>query len=90
MNSYIISYELVGVVNHIFLQNLHGAIKSYGTWAHITDSCWAIKTAASAIAVRDHLHGFMRHGDRLIVVQTAHIAAWNNTMCDSNWLQENI
>ena len=91
MNSLVISYDITkdGNEDSVY-SNLYDAIKAYGIWAHITDSCWAIKTDRSAVEVRDALLRLMRKIDRLFVVQTAHIAAWNNTMCRNDWLQENI
>ena len=91
MNSFVISYDIVAdsTSGEVYTR-LYEAIKAYGTWAHITDSCWAIKTDFSAVNVRDALLKLMRSYDRLFVVQTAHIAAWNNTMCKNDWLKENI
>ena len=91
MNSFIITYDVAktGDYSNVYAA-LYEAIKSYGTWAHITESCWAIKTDLSVVAVRDNLLRLMRQGDRLMVVQTAHVAAWNNTICNNDWLKENI
>ena len=91
MNSLVISYDITkdGNENSVY-QSLYDAIKAYGTWAHITDSCWAIKTEHSAAEVRDSLLSLLCSSDRLFVVQTAHIAAWNNTFCSNDWLKENI
>ena len=91
MNSLVISYEIANDAGKARVcQALSTTIRAYGIWAHITDSCWAIKTERSAKEVRDELRQMMREVDRLFVVQTAHIAAWNNTMCRNDWLQENI
>lgn len=91
MNSIVISYDVAkdGGESSIY-QQLYAAIRAYGTWAHIMDSCWAIKTEHSTVEVRDALLGLLRPQDRLIVVQTAHIAAWKNVMCSNDWLKENI
>ncbi len=91
MNSLIISYDITkdGNENAVY-PILYAAIKAYGIWAHIMDSCWAIKTERSAVEVRDALLGLLRPSDRLLVVQTSHIAAWNNAMCRNEWLKENI
>ena len=91
MNSLVISYDVVkdGQENVIY-SRLYDAIRAYGTWAHIMDSCWAIKTELLAVDVRDALLRLLRPQDRLIVVQTAHIAAWKNVMCSNDWLKENI
>ena len=91
MNSLVISYEVSNDSGKDRVcQALNEAIRAYGIWAHITDLCWAIKTERSAVEVRDALCVLMRETDRLFVVQTAHIAAWNNAMCRNDWLQENI
>lgn len=91
MNSFVISYDVTkdGNEDSVY-QNLYNAIKAYGTWAHITDSCWAIKSEQSVVEVRDALLRVLRPSDRLFVVQTAHIAAWSNTFCRNDWLKENI
>lgn len=91
MNSLVISYDIVAdSTSADVYTRLYEAIKGYGTWAHITESCWAIKTDCSAVDVRNNLLGIIRSTDRLFVVQTAHIAAWNNTLCRNDWLKENI
>lgn len=91
MNSLVISYDITkdGNEDSVY-SNLYDAIKAYSTWAHITDSCWAIKTERSAVEVRDTLLRLLRPSDRLFVVQTAHIAAWHNAFCRNDWLKENI
>ena len=91
MNSYLITYDIQKTANYESVYNaIYDAIRSYGVWAHITESCWAVKTSLSAVAVRDNLLRLLRNGDRLMVVQTAHIAAWSNAMCNNDWLKENI
>ena len=91
MNSLVISYELSNDGGQALVrQGLAAAIRAYGIWAHITDSCWAIKTECTAVEVRDALLKLLRSSDRLFVVQTVHIAAWNNVMCRNEWLKENI
>ena len=91
MNSYVIVYDIVAdaTATEVY-SRLYEAIRAYGTWAHITESCWAIKTESSTVDVRDALLRLMRPTDRLFVVQTSHIAAWNNTLCKNDWLKENI
>lgn len=91
MNSYLITYDIEKTGDYGSVYNaMYEEIKAYGIWAHITDSCWAIKTNLPVVAVRDNLLRILRRGDRLMVVQTAHIAAWSNTMCNNDWLKENI
>lgn len=87
MNTFVISYDLPENSDY---QSLIDRIKKYGTWARITQSTWAIVTDDTASTVRDELKAYIPEKSRLIVVQTAHVAAWKNTMCTNDWLQKNI
>lgn len=87
MASYIISYDLPEGSGY---QDLIDRIKKYGTWAHITQSTWAVVTDDLASTIRDSLNQFIPEGGRLIVVKTANVAAWSNTLCTNEWLQKNI
>ena len=87
MDSYIISYDIPKGSNY---DELIGRIKQYGTWAHITESTWAVVSCDSASDIRDALNSFIPDGGRLIVVQSANVAAWNNAMCTNEWLHKNI
>ena len=87
MASFIISYDIPEGSDY---QSLIKRIKQYGTWAHITLSTWAIVSSENASAIRDELNAYMPEDGRLIVVQSANIAAWKNTMCTNEWLQKNI
>lgn len=87
MASYVISYDLPEGSEY---QPLIDRIKQYGTWAHVTQSTWVVVTEDTAKTIRDALNAFIPEGGRLLVVQSAHIAAWNNAMCTNDWLQKNI
>ena len=50
-NTYVISYDLPAGSDY---EPLYKAIKTYGTWAHITQSTWAIKTTEDPPKVRDN------------------------------------
>lgn len=69
---------------------LYEAIKSYGPWAHITESTWFIKTDATCVQVRDKLLSVMDTNDRLFVGELSGVAAWHNTICDSEFLKKNL
>ena len=91
MNSFIVSFDVSPTGNNMEVYNaVVERIKAYGIWAHITSSCWALRTDATAVNVRDFLLAVMRQEDRLCVVQTAHVAAWSNPMCNNEWLRGNI
>ena len=77
-NTFLISYDLSDSERY---QALYDRIKKYKTWAHITESTWAVVTEATAVELRDELIKIAGADTRLIVVQSAHVAAWNNALC---------
>ena len=87
MKCYIISYDLRNRRNY---DSLYEAIRSYGTWAKITESTWAIVTAQSAVQIRTFLLGHMDGDDRLFVIKSGYEAAWIRTICEDSWLKENL
>ena len=66
------------------------AIKSYGTWAHINESTWAVVSEKTAPDIRDHLGKFFPSGSRLFVIKSGVAAAWKNTICSNEWLKKNL
>ena len=87
MQCYIISYDLRNQKDY---QSLYEVIKSYGTWAHISESIWAVSTSSSAKQIRDHLSNVMDGDDRLFVVKSGVEAAWKNVICKDQWLKNNL
>lgn len=57
-------------------QSLYDAIMSYGSYAHVNESVWAIATQYSSAQVRDHLLQHIDENDALIVARLAGEAAW--------------
>jgi len=88
MNSMIIEYDLCSPGRNY--DELYKAIKAYGTWAHITESAWFIKTNNTCVEVRDNLLAHMDSNDRLFVGMLSGIAAWNNVICSNDFLRENL
>ncbi len=74
MATHIITYDLSAPGRNY--DELYKRIKAYGDWAHITESSWAVKTADTAVAVRDNLWGAMDNNDKLLVAQLSGNAAW--------------
>jgi len=87
MACYIISYDLVSDRDY---ESLYKAIKSYGTWAHITESTWAVVTNQNATQIRDYLLKFVDADDRIFVVRSGSAAAWKNVICKNEWLKGNL
>lgn len=80
---------IVGL-NNIPSEQLTAAIKSYGTWAKITDTVWAVTTKKTAAEVRDHLSEKITTGGRIIVIKSGVEAAWKNVHCTNEWLKTNL
>lgn len=88
MTSKVIEYDLRTPGRNY--DDLYAAIKSYGQWAHLTESTWFIKTDESCVQVRDKLMSVMDSNDRLFVGELTGCAAWHNTICDNNYLRNNL
>jgi hypothetical protein len=87
MACYIVSYDLRKQRNY---DALYEAIKSYGTWAHILESVWAIVTSHTAAEVREHLSKFTDSDDGLFVIKSGKEAAWIGVTCKNEWLKQNV
>ena len=87
MTSMIIEYDLRSPGRNY--DDLYRAIKSYGAWAHITESTW-FKTSESCVQVRDKLLAHMDGNDSIFVAVLTGVAAWNNVLCDSEYLKKNL
>lgn len=87
--TFIISYDLNNGSSEDY-DNVYEIIKDYGTWAHITDSTWAIVTTERAKEVRDKLIELMPSGSSLFVVKTGGVSAWRNVQCSNEWLKKHL
>lgn len=67
MAVYLITYDLNKPGQKY--EDLHKAIKSYGTWAHHLDSTWIIETSSSLQVVADHLVNQIDNSDTLLVIE---------------------
>ena len=84
---YIISYDLADGGDY---DKLFEKLKSYSGWAHITESTWAVLTTKEASEIRDEIEELLVEGSRLIVVESANVAAWRNPICSNKWLKDNV
>jgi hypothetical protein len=85
MPCYIISYDLPKEADAKPLQE---AIKKYGTWAHITDTTWAVVTEQKSTEIREKLTPYLPQGSRLFVVKSGTAAAWRNVIARNEWLKK--
>lgn len=88
MASKIITYDLCSPGRNY--DDLYKAIKAYGTWAHITESTWFVKTDDSCTQIRDNLLSHIDSNDRLFVGELTGTAAWHNVICKNEFLKENL
>ena len=89
MTKYVITYDLSQPGRNY--NALYGRIKSYGTYAQITESTWIIASTQTAAEVRDNLGSTMDNNDKLFVSVVSVPAAWIG-LDDSiaTWLQQNL
>ena len=87
--TYLISYDLKTEQESNY-ENIFKYIKNYGTWAHITESLWAIKTEKTSVEIRDEMLKEMPEGSSLFIVKSGGIAAWSNVLCRNVWLKNNL
>lgn len=89
MAAYIITYDL-SMPGRSYNQ-LYDRIKSFGTWAAITESSWLIVTEANSVNIRDHLSPTIDRNDKLLVGGPIEEAAWIGLTDDiAEWLMRNI
>jgi hypothetical protein len=85
--TYLISYDSADTADY---DPLYKAIKSFGAWAHITESLWAVKTEKTAVEIRDRLLKELREDSRILVVKSGVESAWRNPICSNQWLKEHL
>lgn len=87
MSRMIITYDLSNPGRDY--DTLIARIKSYGAWAHITESSWAIVTNHTPVGVRDNLKAAIDDNDKLLVGILG-TAAWIRLPSNvSDWLKKN-
>lgn len=88
MNKFLVTYDFVGTdETSADYERLIEKIKSYSRWGKIQKSVWLIGSTDSATAVRDALWRYMDANDRLFVIRVTGTAAWQNSLCPSDWLK---
>ncbi len=91
MSTYVVGYDIHPTMGETYSE-LIDAIKKVGTnWWHHLDSTWVVVTDKSAVQVRDALRKHLRADDQLLVVESAHVAAWAgfSEKCGV-WLKSNV
>lgn len=88
MSSKIITYDLCAPGRNY--DKLIDHLKTYPSWARITESTWFISNSDSSSALRDKLASYIDSNDRLFVAELTGVAAWQNVRCKSDYLKNNL
>ncbi|QBX93225.1 SinR family protein [Lactiplantibacillus plantarum] len=84
---YLISYDLESSSENY--EELITAIKSFGGWADLTQSCWCITSGLSAKSIRNHLVKYINENDKLFVAKLSGEAAWHGFTDDvKTWIKK--
>lgn len=87
MPSFIVSYDLISNKDY---SKLYEAIRNYGSYAHVLESVWIIKSSSSSSNIRDNLKSYLDSDDKLFVAKLTGESAWKNLPKDvSDWIKNN-
>jgi len=87
MTTYVVAYDLINPGQKY--ECLRHKLEAYGTYWHIQQSVWLIKTSATAVQIRDNLNSCIDANDKLIVAGLTGEAAWaGHDAHNSRWLRE--
>lgn len=88
MALYQVSYDLRKIRDY---HALYERIRSYGSYAHVLESSWIIRTNRSSAEITNHLAEMMDEDDGLLVVELTGEAGWRGLRDDryggtSRWI----
>jgi hypothetical protein len=84
---YLISFDMADGGDY---DTIVEAVKAYGTWAHVTESTWAVVSKDNHKEIRDDLRQYLPEGSRLFVVESGVAAAWQDVICRGDWLRKRL
>lgn len=85
----IISYDIKNSEEYDY-EFLYKYFKSFGTWASITESLWAIKTEKSVSEIRDEVKNIVPDETAIFISKSSGVAAWSHVNCSNKWLKEHF
>lgn len=66
-------------------------LRSFPKFGRITDNAYAIVAAnESATDIRNNVNQLKEAGDKIFVIKSGVVAAWNNADASSEWLKANL
>lgn len=87
--TFLVSYDLNDAEPDVY-EKLSDFFESFGTWAHINESLWAIKTEKNAVEIRDAISKLIPSKSRIFIVKSGIASAWSNVICSNKWLKDNL
>lgn len=88
MSSKIITYDLCAPGRNY--DKLIEHLKTYPSWARVTESTWFVSSSDSCVTLRDKLKLYIDSNDRLFVAELTGVVAWLNVRCNSDYLKNNL
>lgn len=89
MSVYAVSYDLHDPGQDY--EDLHEAIKDFGSWWHHLESTWLVDTTSSASDIRDDLKPYLDSNDELLVVRLSGAwATWGVNDSGNDWLHDHL
>ena len=86
--SKIVSYDLCKPGKNY--DDLYKYIRNFSSWAHITESTWFVSSDKSCADIRDEIKNIVDSNDKIFVAELTGVAAWNNVLCQSDYLKEHL
>lgn len=71
-------------------QQIRNHLRSFNGWAKITNNAFAVMSTKTSSQIRDELMTIKGSGDRIFVIKSGVVAAWNNAAASSGWLKKNL
>ena len=85
--TYLITYDIPKGSDY---EELYEYIKSFGTWAHIAESLWAVKSDQTAVDIRNEIQVLVSDDSTIFVIKSGIEAAWSNVICRNQWLKDSL
>lgn len=87
MSSFLVTYDLISNKDY---SKLYEAIRNYGSYAHVLESVWIIKSSTSSSDIRDNLISYIDNDDKLFVAKLTGQSAWKNLSKEvADWIRNN-
>lgn len=89
MSTYIVTYDLnAGGQNY---ECIHNKLRAYGTYLHLQESVWIIKTDSKSRQIWNNLSSCLDDNDELFICDLGRDATWSGKSEKvTNWLRDSL